>query len=174
MWSNFRMGFVVNSFWVLMKSFQKSPEMPVITCVSLSLPWTDGEVPGEIASEWCFLIRMWAAMTRVLGNTCTSFGVQVKGHSLLQGPADRVSFFSGLSFIQSTGYLHVQSRWLWAQAWYIFQLHWRKWFAVAKGTSTWHVPLLFRKTIWIPVNKVFKHKCVWLFSNEPCSQALQG
>lgn len=160
MWSNFRMRFVITSFWVLMKSFQRSPEMPVITCILLSPPWTDGKV-------WRNWLRVVFTDQDVgcndLWNTCTGFGYSIlqTGISLSLGSLSKYRVFTFT--IQMTLSSNL----------YIFQLRLRKWFAVVKGMSMWHV-YLFRNTIWIPVNKVFKHRCVWLFSNEPCSQALQG
>lgn len=78
----------------------------MITRILLSLPWTDGKVPREIASEWCLLVRMWAAITLVLWNIGTFLWVQVKGRYSLQCPADRTFMYYGVVF-QTIGYLQV-------------------------------------------------------------------
>lgn len=104
MWSNFRMRFVI-TLRVLMKSFQKSPEMPVITCVLLSPPWTDGKVLREIASEWCLLIRIsglrwhWFCGTLALVLGCRwkdtlSYSVLQTGFSLILGSVSKYRLFT--------------------------------------------------------------------------------
>lgn len=126
MWSNFRMRFVITPFWILMKSFQKSPEMPVITCILLSPPWTDRWGSPQ---RNCFRVVF---TDQDVGCNDTGFvehlhwfwGADERTLSLTV--SCRQGFHQFWVAFQSTGYLHVQSRWLWAPAWYISQLYLRK------------------------------------------------
>lgn len=74
-WSNLWMRFLITLFWLLIKSFQKSSEMSIITYILLSLPWTDGKVPRELLAGQYVPCNIAGFVERALFG-----GVQVKGH----------------------------------------------------------------------------------------------
>lgn len=74
-WSNLWMRFLITLFWLLMKSFQKSSEMSIVTYILLSLPWTDGKVPRELLAGQNVPCNIAGFVERAL-----FWGAQVKGH----------------------------------------------------------------------------------------------
>lgn len=132
MWSNFRMGFVITSLWVLGKSFRSAQRcLWSQVCHCHCLGQMGSSLQGWL--QWCVLAGC--------GLQWLCFGEHLH---CLWGAAERTppyrvltrGFHSSWAVFQSPGCLHVQPRWLWAPARCICQLHWGQWFAVAEGS--WH------------------------------------